>query len=423
MCIALKKYLALSALSALVLTTLAPVTSFAGDPVGYEKTPVHERHHPDFTPQKIHVGSFIVMPILETQIEYDSNIFLDETGEVSDMVAKFKPSLTFKSDFGRHALNLDVRAEQKSYFDETDQNTTDLRGTLDGELDILDRLSGAFSFSAMREHEDRSDATTAASAYEPIEVNSHTAKIGLTYRPNRVSASLFGTYNRQTYENGTTRTTRANLLQEDRDKDSVTAAIKIAYEHTPSFSPYFTLSATHDRYDHRAAFVGAVQDQKIYSFSPGLSFNFKDILMGRVQAGIGRQDKEEPGIEDKTTYLVDTDVTWAATPLTTAVFKLNRFFDTDSNLNSGLVETRANVQLHHELKRNFILGTGLSAKWREFEGAGRRDKIYSFNIDGTYQINQHFGIKGGYIINKRLSNNIGLDYDQNIISLSLTGRF
>lgn len=402
--------------------------ALARDPVGYEKKPVHERQHPDFTPEPMHMGSFIVMPILETQLTYDSNIFLDEQDEVSDLLVKIKPSFSVKSDFSRHAVSLDLSGERLQYFDETDQNITDVTARLAGRFDISGSLiaDGALIFA--RDHEDRGDATTALSALIPIETERRTAQAALTYRPNRLSLSLFGSYADYSYENGAARNTGATLIEDDRNKDVATVGVKISYDYSENLTPYIGLQLSDERYDRReyvtgAGYTGDVQDRRISSISPGLRFNFKDLLLGRLQAGLGREDRDETSEDDKTTYLIDSEVTWMPTPLTSAVFNVYRSFDTDTDTDAGLVETRAGAHVYHELKRNFILGTGLNVKWRDFSGSPRFDTIYSFNLDATYRMNDHVAVKGGYVLNKRFSDNTPYDYDQSLFLLSVTGRF
>lgn len=400
----------------------------ARDPDGYEKKPVHQRQHPDFTPEPKRMGSFIVMPILETQLTYDSNIFLDEQNEVADLLVKIRPSFSVNSDLSRHALSLEVTGERLQYFDETDQNITDATARLGGRLDISRQWAADAALIFARDHEDRGDATTAQSALIPIETQRRTAQGSITFRPNRLSLSLFGSYTDQSYENGVTRSTGARLVEDDRNKDVTTIGLKANFEYSENLTPYIGLQLSEESYDRReydatTGYTGDIQDRRITSISPGIRFNFKDLLIGRIQAGLGREDRDETTEDDKTTYLIDSEVTWMPTPLTSAVFNVYRSFDTDSDTDAGLVETRAGAHVYHELKRNFILGSGLNVKWRDFSGSPRFDTIYSFNLDATYRLNEHVAVKGGYVLNKRFSDHTPFDYDQSLFLLSVTGRF
>jgi hypothetical protein len=409
--------------------TVLSFSAHAKDPVGYENTPVQFRSHPDFTPPQIIKGSFIVRPILETKGWYDSNVFLDKHNEVSDFAFSAKPSLELQSDFARHALSFKFSADYISYTDESDQNTLDLSLLANGRADITHDLSATASIYVAKDHEDRTDATTPSSPLKPTEMTSQLASLSFDYTPSKFKLSLFGSYGINKFENGISRDQTTRLIEEDRNADIITGGARVSYKYNENLEPFINASVTDYRYHHKrynaatGDFTGIDQDKTLYSVGPGIAFSYKNLISGSIQGGFGYEDSVDPSTDSKKTYLIDASATWNPTKLTTVTGQLNRSFDTDSSTNAGTVETTGNINVYHELKRNFILGAGTEVKYRDFDSSARLDKIYSLNLNGEYKINDHFSVTGGYIMNRRLSEYTDFDYNQNLFYLGLNHQF
>lgn len=409
--------------------SFSALQSFAKDPLGYEDKPVHLRQHPDFTPPDIIKGSFIVRPVLETKSWYDSNVFLDSKNEVGDFVFNVHPSLELQSNFSRHALNFKLDTDYTKYTDETDQNTLDASFIVEGKYDINDnaQLGGAVFIS--RNHEDRNDLTIPSSPQEPTETTQQSAALSFDYAPARFKLSLFGSYSINKFENGISRNTGARLIEEERNVDITSAGTRLAYQYNDNVTPYIVTKASDYRFHHNRfssvtnGFDGSNQDKMIFSLTPGFSFDYKGLVYGHLHAGIGYERNEDVATDNKKTYLVDAELIWNPTKLTTIQSQLNRSFDTDSDTSAGTVETTAKIHVYHELKRNFIIGAGVDTKFRDFDNNARLDKIYRLKIDGEYRINDHYALTGGYILNRRLSKATSFDYNQDLFYLGLNYRF
>ena len=81
-------------------------------------------------------GQFWLLPSVETGVFYDSNVFAQSSGEVSDGGWYVSPTLDLKSDFGRHALDVRVGANHFSYFDTSGQDFTNVEGDANLRIDI-----------------------------------------------------------------------------------------------------------------------------------------------------------------------------------------------------------------------------------------------------------------------------------------------
>jgi len=411
------------------MLSILPIAYAAQDPVDYEKTPVHLREHPAFSPDDIIMGSFIVRPILATMGWYDSNVFLDKDDHVADKIVSVRPSLSIRSDFSRHAVNLDMDADATRYVQESEQNTYDVKLFAQGRLDITSDLRSFLSFNVIEDHEDRNDSTVPSSPEKPTELKQRDVEIAVNYTPARLNLTLFGRYKINKFENGIRRNSQTAFIAEDRNKRVIDVGTRVAYDAHPNYTPYFLIRYSDERYDHltfqenTGGFTGREQDVNTYSASPGISFNFKDLIMGRLEAGMAFENAVDEGTDDKKTYVIDSEITYNPTKLTTIVAGLERNFDTDSDTNFGTVVTESNLSVHHELRRNFIVGLGAQSKWRNFDNSARLDRIYSMTLDSEYKINKHLSISGEYIFNRRLSETTNFDYAQHLFYVGLKNKF
>ena len=74
-----------------------------------------ERSRSDYTQQGIRAGSFIIMPKLELQNDYVSNIYYRQSKVNDSYIAHWKPGVTVSSDWNRHALNFLLDTDVAQY--------------------------------------------------------------------------------------------------------------------------------------------------------------------------------------------------------------------------------------------------------------------------------------------------------------------
>ena len=88
------------------------------------------------------LGSFWFLPTLDAGLFYDSNIYATSGNETGSLGTYIAPRLELESNWGRHALNLMLAADEFIYFDDSSINRTNVYGSADGKFDIARDLSG-----------------------------------------------------------------------------------------------------------------------------------------------------------------------------------------------------------------------------------------------------------------------------------------
>ena len=148
-----------------------------------------------------HAGSFWLLPTLETGIFYDSNVKAESSNADGSLGAYVIPRLELNSDWGRHALNFAVQAEEYLYFDESFQDRTNVFGEMDTRIDIQRDLVFAAGMKGGLFEEQVGDFNTAYYADEPTE-----------YVDVNTWASLNKAFNRLRSRSGSPTTIRTMMM-------------------------------------------------------------------------------------------------------------------------------------------------------------------------------------------------------------------
>ena len=136
---------------------VAPVKAQESDPDG----PVKSRAHPDFDALGGRMGTFKVFPKVELKETYQTNVYATQTDAQSDLITVIVPTLDFKSDSSRHALNLNFNADVGIHTSNPSEDYQDYGTTADGFVDVTRNLKIDFRGSFDKGHEQRGAADEA----------------------------------------------------------------------------------------------------------------------------------------------------------------------------------------------------------------------------------------------------------------------
>src|SRR5487761_1909939 len=101
---------------------------------------VASRLRPERQPPGVRAGTFVLHPVLEEALGYDSAPFGSASG--GSWLFGTRPSLLVGSDWSRHALGAYVAMDDSRYLGAPAQDRTDWTASLGGALDIgRDRLT------------------------------------------------------------------------------------------------------------------------------------------------------------------------------------------------------------------------------------------------------------------------------------------
>lgn len=408
-----------------ILTTTA-LTLLAGAAMAQTQvTTPSERMAKDFAPVGARVGSFLVIPKADVSVEYNDNIYATTNNTESDIITTVTPEISARSNWNRHALNAIARGEIQRYADNDREDQENFLVATDGRLDVLRKTSLGGGLAYERSHEERGNPDTTASAKEPTQVDTLTARAGVQRELGKVVAR-FDTEAKQ-IDFDDNRTTGGTLINGNlRDRNEYTQALRVGYRITDQFEGFVRGTIDTRAYEHKGSTASRNRSSHGNSLVAGTNFDVSGKTKGEVYAGVMDRNYVDAGFEDVTEPTFGGKVTWNVTQLTSLIGKADRTVEeTTIGASSAYVATAYKAEVEHALTRSLLLKGGLGFANNEYQGNGnqREDDVVTANVGADYALNRCLKAGVGYTYRDRDSSVTGGDYSRNTVLVKLTGSF
>ncbi|MBP2294784.1 outer membrane beta-barrel protein [Azospirillum rugosum] len=413
------------ALASTVLTTL-PASKPANAQELQRGETVLERRRPEVEQLGIRLGSFRVLPRLETGVTYESNVFATENNTKSDAIWVTQPRVDVRSDFNNHALNFSAGGSFGNYFDYSSENYQDYRVQADGRYDITRDSSISGLIFNRRDHEGRSDPDIQTSPgtsrfAEPVNYYTTGADAAFNQRFNRLRFRLSGLAHYTSYEDAKL-TNGVTESQEDRDRWDYATTGRVGYEFIEGYEAFVQGTYSWTRYRLSPDFGGINRDSDGYEVVAGLSNDLTGLITGEIYAGYLSKKYDDPSLKDFSGLAIGGRLNWTVTQLTTVTASLSRqvretTFTRGVQQASSYNRTVFALGADHELLRTLLLNARLQYRQDDFNGVDRTDNVYTAGAGASYQLNRYLYLNGGYTYEKRSSNLSGFDYSDNLVYL------
>src|SRR5882724_5626523 len=353
-----------------------------------------------------YAGSFLIKSAVELSGGYDTNPgrLIVPKGLPFYVVA---PEFLAVSDWERHALVADLRGSFTGYGNTlpptidglassapTNVDRPDFTGHIDGRLDVSrdTRLTAQVRLRLATDNPGSPNIQAGLAKY-PI-YTTLGGTFGVDRNFNRLQISAGGTVDRTVYTDSklTDGTTSGN---DDRNFNQVGGLGRVSYDLTPGVKPFAEAevdSRVHDLQFDRSGFA---RDSTGGYAKAGTSFEFSRLLSGELSLGYAARNYVDPRLDRLQGLLTAASLTWTATPLTTAKFLSNTSIDETTLPGvSGVLTHTYTAEVDHDFLRwltaigKFTYGT------LDYQGDGRRDKIYSIEGDLVYKMTRNLWLKG-----------------------------
>lgn len=360
----------------------ADVAAFAGAPAAFDPLLLQaEEFNPvfsdsqfrqfgvdPFAPLGTRIGSFILYTAVEADGDYNSNIFASPE-PVGDSALEVRPSVRLASNWNWHALELRASGDL-SFHDRF--SSEDDRAYLAEALGRLD-ITSHTNIQALVAHEEAQEsrsAINASSAGTRPDIVVNRERLALNHRFNRLSVQLRGSVIDTRY--GTNIFNGVAQSNADRDFTLYDQAVRPKWE----FSPYlfvFSDIALNQRYYQIPAFTdGLIRSSTGERYRVGVSFGeVSEILRGEVSLGYGLQTPNNHELEPIDGLLIDANLSWRVTPLTTLLFTASsEVAETTTADSGGVMDRQYAVEARHNFSTRLVGIAGLGFMTRDFVGAG-----------------------------------------------------
>jgi len=349
-----------------------------------------------YEPIGVRIGSFIVYPEVEVGIAGFSNVFHTSGNPRDDVALDLRPAVRAVSTWSTHAFEL--RASGTTSFHDEYHSENDKAGLLEarGRLDITRRTNIEALASWELSQEGRGSINEPSAAVERTDVETLRAAVAVNHRFNRLSVQLRGSIADVDY--APVRLASGTLFRnDDRDMVQREAAVRVAWLLKPGFSVFGETSV--NARDHSVLpSDGITRDSAGNRERVGVSFgNYDSILRGEASIGYGRQDFDAPSLPDVDGLLVDANVAWRMSALTSLLFTA-RSDVTEAIVagTGGALSRSVGVELRHAFLRQLIASTGIRYTRQDYQGISLTERELVALLGIEYHLSRELMLYGRY---------------------------
>ncbi|RYE42337.1 MAG: hypothetical protein EOP21_08285, partial [Hyphomicrobiales bacterium] len=175
----------------LLLTTalvgvIAPVAAAQDNPfLRGRHTSVTERPQPEFDPEPLRAGAFVIDANILGAVELNDNVYAQDTNKVDDTIIRVRPEIVARSNWSVHALTVGGTVDHRQFTGEDSETSTDYNLFGNGRLDVTRNFSFTANASTGQATEARYEPGSQF-APEPARDKYNTADVGASYRTDRL---------------------------------------------------------------------------------------------------------------------------------------------------------------------------------------------------------------------------------------------
>lgn len=357
------------------------------------------------------LGGFVLFQEFELAPAWNSNVLLSRDAD-SDWRADFMSETRLVSDWTNHALELRMLHNRSYYRELTGENDAEQTYELRGRIDITRRTNIEVRGAHEIRQESRNSVDAAGTVSTPrSDVVTNRANVTLNQRFNRLSLQLRGGHADTAYE--------ADGNASDRDFTTRTLAARAQWEFRPTFSVFGEFEHDRRRHDAVAGSDGRSRSSDGERYRAGVALGQTgEYLRGEASIGYGIQRPDDATLPDVDAFLIDANVAWRITPLTSVLFSARTDFgETTLTGSSNTVERRIGGAIRHAFTYRLIGEAGVSYGTQDYRGATLSENDVTVDASAEYSFNRHAALFTRLQHVRFRSSNTARDYNASTVMI------
>jgi hypothetical protein len=353
----------------------------------FSNLPLGQFEPEPFAPLGVQLGSFTLFTSVEADGDYNSNLFASPVA-LGDYSLEVRPAARLASNWSTHAI--EVRAAGDLSFHDKYPTEDDRAYVVEGlgRLDVTRRtnLQGAIS----REYAQESrNAINASSLGTRPNITVDRGRAAFNHRFNRLSVQLRGgivdtSYSADVFD---------DMVQSNSDRDYTLyeEAFRPQWEFMPTLFLFADLAFNQRDYSIPAFTDGIIRSSTGQRYRLGVSFGtVGQFLRGDISLGYGQQTPDNHVLEVIDGLLIDANLTWRPTPITSVLFTATTDVAETTTVDSGgVMERTFGLEARHTFKTRLVGIAGLGYFTRDFVGAGIHENQFTAATGLEYFLNRH----------------------------------
>ncbi|WP_306251545.1 outer membrane beta-barrel protein [Parvularcula sp. IMCC14364] len=393
-------------------------------------TSVLQRERPEYAPQGVRAGSFIVRPRVDLSLGYTDNTFAIDPdinaqfGEQEDFYFVMRPSVQAESNWNRHSLVTGAYVEAYEHVDIDEANALNAGIFADAVIDVS-RTTAIELGGAYDKLVESRKVSTADIFDDPIDYKRGEVYAGLRQEFGRIRYRGRLSYADYDYDDAFSLVSNTNVDQDFRDLEETSVLLQAGYAVTRDASVFIRSTFRQRNYPTLTP-GGLNRDSEGYTVSAGVDFDVTRLVRGSIALGYLEEEFDDPALQTIDGLSIDAGLEWFPTELTTVGLSASREVRASPLLaDAAFLTNEIVLGVDHELARNIIVSASAGYALDDYENLDREDERYALQLAGTYLINQLLSAKLEYTYEEQESDGTtpGLfakDYSTNELLLTLT---
>lgn len=353
------------------------------------------------------LSSFIVFPRLDLEVRTESNLFRDASS-VSDTIFVTKPSLTVRSDWASHALEVSTGGEIGRHANTGSEDYEDVFVRIAGKAEWRDDIETRASARVARTHQKRGTLADPGDTSGVIEIDTVEVAIGATWDTGALKLAVDFRVEDQDYISTKGRDS------DDLDRTDRELRFRVSREFDEGTSVFVQPRLYTRRYRRRRDGGGLLQDNEGAEVLAGLSWDASGVTFAEFGVGYLRQTFDEPTLSTISGPSFNGRAVWNATDLMTFTLNLTRTIDETSSPGfSGVVVTSFKSRVDYEFLYSTIVSLRFDYTLEDFDRNPRSDDRIETALEVRHLLNEYLftGFELGY---ERLGSNIAGESYRNV---------
>ena len=384
------------------------------------------------------LGSFTLYSAIDITTGLDNNVFATNnttsssttttnatpTLSLSTIVA---PSLTLRSNWLNHSLNVLLGGGFGFYASAPTQNYQNYFLIVDGRVDIREDLNLTYSIGYRRATEALGTANVAF-AQAPTVDESIPLAVDLNKRFNKVTIGVGGSATKAWFTDYST-ITSAGLDAASRNRTTYEEHLRFGYDVTDDFTVFLAPSISQIRYDQTVDSLGQNRDSSMSNLGVGVTWQINPTTSLSGAIGYGGSSSAG-GLGDTSTYTFNFTGSWNGyQPLTIRPNLSRGIAETALSAYRNVVTTVLGVDYSYNLFEEWSLAGGFSyslTDYQPIDGLGaspRQDAFARASIGILWSPRPQFSIGPIFEYTQGTSSDsTGPAYNRQLISIRLSAR-
>jgi hypothetical protein len=375
--------------------TAEDIAAFQLPPAGYdpymfriEPEPLRDRrpaelfHIEPYDPTGVRLGGFVIFPEAEISGLATNNVFKSPVRQ-GDAALDVRSSVRAVTDWYRHALEFRAAGGASFFAEHPSEDDRAYALEARGRLDITPRTNLEALLSHQRDKDIRSAPNVPIAAAERGDLEVDRAAVAFNHRFNRLSFQLRAAI--REFDFAPVPSLGGGIISNDaRDYLERDAALRTTWDFGGGFG-VFVETAIDDRSYHTPPADGISRSSTGEQYRAGVSFApLGNTVRGEVSLGWGRQRPNVAQLPDLDGVLIDANLAWRASALTTFLFTAqSTFIDSIAVGSSGGLARQLGFEVRHAFWRRLIGNAGLRYTSTPYEGINviERELVAELGLD------------------------------------------